>query len=187
VGAIKRSGAIVIPTLSVLDGYADVFLGRSPAGRYPLDCVDSATRRKLETVLPDTFLTNGKAFWTGPTGKALRATGFENLERLYAAGIPMAMGTDAGNPGTAHGPSIYAEMEAMQQAGMSPADVFASATIVAARAMAMDSAIGSVEPGKRADLVVFDADPTADIRNARQVRLVVHNGRIYTREELLPN
>jgi imidazolonepropionase-like amidohydrolase len=101
VGAIKRSGAIVIPTLSVLDGYADVFLGRSPAGRYPLDCVDSATRRKLETVLPDTFLTNGKAFWTGPTGKALRATGFENLERLYAAGIPMAMGTDAGNPGTA--------------------------------------------------------------------------------------
>jgi imidazolonepropionase-like amidohydrolase len=85
------------------------------------------------------------------------------------------MGTDAGNPGTAHGPSIYNEMEEMQRAGMSAADVFASATIIAARAMALDTLIGSVEPGKRADLVVFDADPTADIRNARRVRLVIHN------------
>jgi imidazolonepropionase-like amidohydrolase len=77
-------------------------------------------------------------------------------------------------------------MEEMQGAGMSAADVFASATIVAARAMALDSLIGSVEPGKRADLVIFDADPTADIRNARQVRLVIHNGVVRTRGELLP-
>ena len=115
--AIKRSGTIVIPTLSVMDGYADVYLGRSPARRYPLDCVDSATRRKLETVVPDTFLKEGRrAFWEGPKGKALRSTASANLKRMYQAGIPLAMGTDAGNPGTAHGPSVYNEMEAMQQA-----------------------------------------------------------------------
>lgn len=184
--AIRKSGVIVIPTISVLDGYADVFLGRSPAYRYPLECVDSVTRRKLETVLPDSVRTKGRAFWEGAQGKALRATARSNLTRMHQAGIPLAVGTDAGNPGTAHGPSIYGEMEEMQRAGMSAADVFASATIIAARAMALDSVIGSVEPGKRADLVVFDADPTADIRNARQVRLVIHNGVVRTRGELLP-
>jgi imidazolonepropionase-like amidohydrolase len=184
--AIKKSGVIVIPTLSVLDGYADVSLGRSPARRYPLECVDSATRRKLTTVLPDSLLKGGKAFWGGPESKALRANIRSNFKLMHQAGIPLAMGTDAGNPGTAHGPSIYNEMEEMQKAGMSAADVFASATIVAARAMALEKEIGSVEPGKKADLVVFDADPTADIRNARQVRLVMHNGVMRTREELLP-
>jgi imidazolonepropionase-like amidohydrolase len=77
-------------------------------------------------------------------------------------------------------------MEEMQRAGMSSGEVFASATIIAARAMALDTVVGSVEPGKRADLVVFDADPTADITNARQVRLVIHHGVVRTRGELLP-
>lgn len=185
--AIKRSGAIVTPTLSVMAGYSDVFNGRSPAQRYPLECVDTATRRKLGTVIPDSLLDKGgKAFWTGPAGKGILTAARENLTRMYQAGIPLAMGTDAGNPGTAHGPSVYAEMEAMQQTGMSAADVFASATIVAAKAMAMDSAIGSVEPGKRADIVVWEADPTKDIRNARQVRLVVQNGVVRKRAELMP-
>jgi imidazolonepropionase-like amidohydrolase len=176
----------VIPTLSVLDGYADAFQGKSPASRYPLECVDSATRRKLETVVPDSLLDKqSAAFWRGPA-KALRPIASANLKLMHQAGIPIAMGTDAGNPGTVHGPSVYHEMEAMQRAGMSAADVFASATIIAARAMALDSVIGSVEPGKRADLVVFDADPTADIRNARQVRLVIHHGVVRTRGELLP-
>jgi imidazolonepropionase-like amidohydrolase len=185
VAAARRAGTIVIPTLSVLDGYTDVFLGRSPAKRYPLDCVDPATRRKVETILPDTLRARRAAFWGGP-GAALRSTAAGNLERMYTAGIPIAMGTDAGNPGTAHGPSVYGEMEAMQHAGMPAKAVFASATIVAARAMALDKEVGSVEPGKRADLVVFDADPTTDIANARQVRFVVHNGVLYSRQDLLP-
>lgn len=185
IAMIKHHGTIVIPTISVLDGYADVSLGRSPAKRYPLDCVDPGTRRKLEIALPDTLRRQGIAFWTGP-GAQLRSTTAENVRRMYQAGVPIAMGTDAGNPGTAHGPSVYAEMEAMQQAGMSASDVFASSTIVAARAMALEHEIGSIVPGKRADLVVFDADPTADISNARQVRLVMHNGVIYSPRHLLP-
>jgi imidazolonepropionase-like amidohydrolase len=185
VSAMKRSGTIVIPTLSVLDGYADVFLGRPPADRYPLACVDHGTRRKLETVLADTLLRAGAGFWKGP-GAALRSTAARNLQRMYAAGIPIAMGTDAGNPGTAHGPGVYAEMEAMQQAGMPASAVFASATIVAAKAMGLDQEVGSIAPGKRADLVIFDADPTANIRNARRIRSVVHNGVMYSREDLLP-
>jgi imidazolonepropionase-like amidohydrolase len=185
-GAAKRSHTIVIATLTVLEGYADVFSGRSPGLRYPLDCVDSGTRHKLEMVLPESLRARGETFWGGPEAKRLRDTGAENLRRLYEAGIPIAMGTDAGNPGTAHGPSVYREMEAMQQAGMPAGAVFAAATIVAARAMALDSEIGSVAPGKRADLVVFEADPTADARNVRRVRFVIRNGRLYQQHELLP-
>jgi imidazolonepropionase-like amidohydrolase len=185
-GAAKRNHTIVIPTLTVLEGYADVFAGRSPGLRYPLDCVDPGTRRKLETVLPDSLRAKGEAFWGGPDAQRMRDTGAENLKRLYEAGIPIAMGTDAGNPGTAHGPSVYREMEAMQQAGMPAGAVFASATIIAARAMALDGEIGSLGPGKRADLVVFEADPTADARNARRVRFVIRNGKLYRQEQLMP-
>jgi cytosine/adenosine deaminase-related metal-dependent hydrolase len=186
IATIKQAGTIVIPTLSVFAGYADVFLGRSPAARYPLDCVDPATRQKLETILPDSLTARGKAFWTSPAAVQINSNAAQNLQRMYAAGIPIAMGTDAGNPGTAHGPSVFGEMEAMQQAGMPARAVFASATIIAARALDLDKEIGSVEAGKRADLVVFGADPTVDARNARQVRFVVRNGVLRTHDELIP-
>ncbi|MFL5496768.1 MAG: amidohydrolase family protein [Gemmatimonadales bacterium] len=185
-GAAKRNHTIVIPTLTVLEGYADVFAGRSPGLRYPLDCVDPGTRQKLETVLPDSLRAKGEAYWGGPEAKRMRDNSAANLRRLYEAGVPIAMGTDAGNPGTAHGPSVYREMEAMQQAGMPAGAVFASATIVAARAMALEAEIGSIVPGKVADVVVFEADPTADARNVRRVRFVIRNGKLYRQQQLMP-
>jgi imidazolonepropionase-like amidohydrolase len=77
-------------------------------------------------------------------------------------------------------------MEALQKAGMPAAAVFSSATIVAARAMGRERDLGSLAPGKVADAVVFDADPMADIANARRVRWVVRGGALYGRAELLP-
>jgi imidazolonepropionase-like amidohydrolase len=185
--ALRRNGTIVIPTLTVREGYADVYLGRSPAARYPLDCVDAATRAKLERVLPEGKVAQRRAFVRGGAWDAQRATMERNLRRLAAAGIPIAMGTDAGNPGTAPGPSVYREMEALQQAGMSAREVLASATSVAAQAMGIERDAGSLERGKRADLTVFDADPSADIANARRVRMVMRNGALYGRAELMPS
>jgi imidazolonepropionase-like amidohydrolase len=182
----RRSGVVVVPTLTVTEGYADVFEGRSPAARYPLECVDPGTRARLERVLPEPRRRAGLAYARSGAWDRARATMAENLRRLRAAGVPIAMGTDAGNPGTAHGPSVYREMEAMQRAGMPAAEVLASATLVAARAAGIAGEAGSLEPGKRADLVVLDADPTVDIANARRVRLVMRNGALRRRAELLP-
>lgn len=181
VEAARRAGTILIPTLTVYEGYADVRAGRSPAARYPLDCVDPATRAKLETRLP-----SAREVPPSPAAEQRRQRMARNLMRLHQAGVPIAMGTDAGNPGTAHGPSVYREMEAMQEAGMSAGDVFASSTLVAARALGIADETGSIEDGKRADIVVFGADPTADAANARRVELVVRNGALYDRRELLP-
>lgn len=179
----RKAGAIVIPTLVVVTGYEDVFRGRSPGLRYPLDCVDKVTRAHLESQLPDSM--------RPPAARLDRLTSIpvrsaHNLALLVAAHIPVAMGTDAGNPGTAAGPSVYAEMEAMQAAGMSPPAVFAAATMGSARAMGRERELGSLEPNKLADAVVFDADPSVDAANARRVRLVVRGGAVYTRAELLP-
>jgi imidazolonepropionase-like amidohydrolase len=182
----KRNGTIVIPTLTVREGYADVFLGRSPGARYPLQCVDGGTRAKLERVLPEAKRARGLERVLSGVWDTQRTMMERNLTRMRAAGIPIAMGTDAGNPGTAHGPSVYREMEAMQAAGMPAGDVFASATSIAARAMGRERDIGSLEAGKLADLVLLEGDPTADIANARRVRLVMRGGATYGRAELLP-
>jgi imidazolonepropionase-like amidohydrolase len=186
IDAARRNGTILIPTLTVREGYMDVGVGRSPSARYPLECVDGTTRAKLERVIPESARSRLATVARSGTFERQRQTMEANLRKLRDARIPIAMGTDAGNPGTAHGPSIYREMEAMQSAGMTAREVLLSATLIAARAMGREADLGSLTPRKHADLVVFDADPSADIANARKVSSVMRGGRLYSRAELLP-
>jgi imidazolonepropionase-like amidohydrolase len=123
----------------------------------------------------------------GSPARPIHVSTDRNVRRLKDAGIPMAVGSDAGNPGTAHGPGFHREMELMHSAGMSPAEVFAAATLGGARVLGREHELGSLEPGKLADLVVFDADPTADVQNARRIRLVMKAGALHRRGALLPD
>ena len=106
--------------------------------------------------------------------------------KVRDAGIRIAMGTDAGNPLTLHGPSVYAEMEAMQAAGMSPMEVLVAATRNAAMACGREDRFGTVEAGKQADLLVVEADPSQDIKNLRRLRYVVRGGVLRSLDELRP-
>jgi imidazolonepropionase-like amidohydrolase len=109
----------------------------------------------------------------------------ENLKRVRAAGIPIAMGTDAGNPLTLAGPSVYAEMEAMQGAGMTPMEVLVASTRTGALALGpLGKDLGTVEAGKVADLLIVAADPTADIAALRKLRFVVQEGVVHPLGEL---
>jgi imidazolonepropionase-like amidohydrolase len=185
----KSRGALYCPTLTVRDGYVRMFRGvldgTAPAMDDPGGCVDAETRARVaETATVGAARVDRNRFESRAQRWAAESrTARENLPRVRAAGIPIVMGTDAGNPLTLHGPSVYAEMEAMAAAGMSPMAVLESATRVSARAMGRDD-LGTVEPGKHADLLVLDADPLADVRNLRRVRLVVRGGEVWTREEL---
>jgi imidazolonepropionase-like amidohydrolase len=85
---------------------------------------------------------------------------------------------------TLHGPSIHGEMEAMQAAGLRPMDVLIASTKGGARALGRDAEIGTVEPGKVADLLIVGADPNLTVRNLRQVRYVARGGVVRSAAEL---
>jgi imidazolonepropionase-like amidohydrolase len=174
----RERHAIYTPTLTVTDGYRQVRERRFQP-HYPLGCVDSATVAHARAT---DSLAGGTA--APPDGRF--ATGLANLAAVHRAGITVAMGTDAGNPLTLHGPSVYWEMEAMQQAGLSPMDVLVAATRNGARAMGRERDLGTLEAGKFADLVVLGADPTADIHNVREVRYVMRGGALSTPRLLAP-
>jgi imidazolonepropionase-like amidohydrolase len=182
----RRNGTIYVPTLTVLDGYRQVAARHFARDRQPLACVDPGTRAVV--LATDTVAVAARpsdsvvAERTTRTARSM-AQGLANLKRVHDAGIPVALGTDAGNPLTLHGASVFMELEAMQAAGLGPRDVLIAATRNAARAAGLDS-VGTLSVGAVADLVVLDADPLADVRNVRQIALVVRRGEIYTRREL---
>jgi imidazolonepropionase-like amidohydrolase len=177
-----EAGATYTPTLTVYEGYRRLRSREGPDEDVPMACVDPDTRARvaLTAGLPPRGAAPAGA---EAAARLRRETMDANLLRVHAAGVPVAMGTDAGNPLTLHGVSVHAEMEAMAAAGMPAMAVLESATRLAARAMRRED-IGTVEPGRHADLVVLAADPLADVRNLRAVRLVVRGGEVWTRDEL---
>ncbi|MGH3053869.1 MAG: amidohydrolase family protein, partial [Gaiellaceae bacterium] len=80
--------------------------------------------------------------------------------------------------------SLHREIELYVRAGFTPMEAIQAATIVPARVMGVDKEVGTVEAGKRADLIVLNGNPLADIRNTRNVEYVITNGVMYNCAEL---
>jgi len=183
----KKNGTILIPTLTVIQNVDKLYHAAADKKMPPVDdpnhCVDKSTMTKLA----ETANANVAADRLGRMDKRMNDTlaiANPNLVKLVAAGIPIATGTDAGNPLTLHGPAIYAEMEAMQLAGMTPMQVIVASTSTASRAMGLDKITGTIEKGKDADLVIVAADPTKDVANFRKLRYVARAGVVRNVEEL---
>ncbi|RPI51273.1 MAG: amidohydrolase, partial [Acidobacteria bacterium] len=114
------------------------------------------------------------------TGRAKAAfeQALRNLKLLSDGGVMIAMGTDSGTgTGRWQGYFEHVEMELMVKAGMTPMQTLVAATGNAARVMSIDKELGTLQPGKRADFVVLNADPLADIRNTRAIESVWIDGR----------
>jgi imidazolonepropionase-like amidohydrolase len=96
------------------------------------------------------------------------------VKALFDAGVPIVAGTDGALPGY----SLLRSLEMFVEAGLTPMQAIESATRVPAEVMGMAGDTGTIEPGKRADLIVLNADPLADITNIRRLRWVIANGRV---------
>jgi imidazolonepropionase-like amidohydrolase len=121
------------------------------------------------------FSNAGTAGIDAATARARVERGLRIVRELHDAGVPVVAGTDEGIPGH----SVHREIELYVEAGFTPMEALQAATFVSARAMKLDRELGTIEKGKRADLVVLDANPLDRIQNIRSVRWTISDGRAY--------
>ncbi|HEY9383643.1 MAG TPA: amidohydrolase family protein [Gemmatimonadales bacterium] len=191
---LAKNRAIYAPTLTVGRNATRASVSIALGVKYPIDdpgnCVDSNTLAKVANVDPLRALLSEERRSPELAYRRLEAAGArgmvmaENLRRVQAAGGTIATATDAGNPLTLHGPSIFAEMEAMQAAGLSAADVLVMSTRNGAFAMGRLKDFGTLETGKLADLLVLAEDPRENVRAFRSRTQVMRGGRLYERAAL---
>jgi imidazolonepropionase-like amidohydrolase len=118
----------------------------------------------------DVLVEDGRIVEVGPG-----LDGDEAVGRAVAAGVKVAMGTDSGV--TPHGRNL-AELELMAKGGMTPAQVLAATTSSAAELLGLSDELGTLEPGKRADVVVVDGDPFELATLGDRIAAVVKDGRL---------
>jgi Amidohydrolase family len=106
------------------------------------------------------------------------------VARLHAAGVSLAVGTDAPNPSIVPGFSLHQEMALLVQGGLAPEAVLAGATSAAADLLRRDD-LGRVRAGAMADLLLLDGDPTTEITNTMDIHAVVKAGRVIDRKHVL--
>jgi len=180
----KEMNVIYCPTLIVLKGYLRAFesLQTDFILNDPNNAVDADTKLLMQSASSffkfnphgenfEVFLGNFEGYVN-----SIQKTMFDNLKRVHEEGITVAVSTDAGNPGTLYGISIYDEMEAMQAAGIEAEDIIQMATKNGAMAMERLNDFGTLETGKMADLIVLDSDPSTNISNMRSITHVMRGG-----------
>jgi imidazolonepropionase-like amidohydrolase len=154
----RARGVFVIPTLGVNQSVTG-----EPGGGALLS--DS---RLAPYLAPANASNLARAF---PARDALRS-GLAHVQatvrQLDSLGVPILAGSDAPNPGTAHGASIHRELELLVESGLTPAEALTAATETPARCFQLADR-GRIAPGLRADLVLVNGDPTVDVAAARDI------------------
>jgi imidazolonepropionase-like amidohydrolase len=191
---LSANRAVYAPTLTVGRNATRANVAIGLGQRFPIDdpgrCVDEATVAKIANVEPLRPLIPEERRSVDVAFRRLEAVGArvalmdENLQRVHASGNTIVVATDAGNPLTLHGPSIYNEMEAMQAVGIKAADIIVMATRNGARAMGRERDFGTLEAGRIADLLVLTEDPRTDVSAFRSLTHVMRAGRLHRQSEL---
>ncbi|MDB5089939.1 MAG: amidohydrolase [Mucilaginibacter sp.] len=184
---LKKHHVVLCPTLIVEDGYYDTF-GQQKKFTY-YDLVHSNPEQLGSIIdlkyLDDTALTNRYKLRAGQHTAATDSIRMINLKKMADAGVIIAAGTDAGNIGTFHATSLFTELKAMQKSGLSNWQIIRSATINGAKAIGKENEFGSIEKGKKADLVLLNANPVDQLENLQKISLVINKGKAILPDTLI--
>jgi imidazolonepropionase-like amidohydrolase len=176
-GHLARAGAWLDPTLVSFLGFvraADSTLRPGEAMKHVSPEVRNWWREQWSGFPP----------WPPATWQAVFDTTMSLTGILLRSNAPVLAGTDLGNPEVYPGASLHEELALLVRAGLTPAAALRAATSGAARYLGLADSIGTIGPGKAADLVVLSGNPLADIGNTRRIDAVVLRGRLLRRAVL---
>ncbi len=175
--ALARSGQAQVPTL-ILPYVESKPPDRAPASdaRWQYLRADERTRwlRVQESLTAEQRAVAARRW---PVARKIVTT-------LHHAGALLLAGTDTPMPAVYPGFSLHEELALLVESGLSPVEALRSATLAPASFLGIADRLGSVSVGKRADLVLLDANPLIDIRNTQRIRAVMLDGRWLTRPAL---
>jgi imidazolonepropionase-like amidohydrolase len=169
---LAAAGFFVIPTLSLFSqptDFDDPFLRAT------------VSTEEVEAVIRPEVVGRLQERWTCCEA---RAALLENVRMLHERGVRIGVGTDTGNPHVFAGYDVHRELELLVEAGLSPREALAAATSRPAELLRASIEFGTLEPGKRADLVLLRENPLTDIRHTRTIDVVISQGRVIDRASL---
>jgi len=185
---VQRQVALSPTTVLITGGWATSEALAEPGQRYRprvmaerIEAAAQARQRASESgePLPDVEISD-------EVGARCRANQLEFLRRLHQAGGVIVPSTDVGAaPMQVPGFSLHRELGLLNEAGIPNAEVLRAATAVAAQVLRQSDTIGTLEPGKVADVLIVDGDPLTEIEDTRNVHTVVKDGVVFDPAEIL--
>jgi imidazolonepropionase-like amidohydrolase/ABC-type multidrug transport system permease subunit len=172
---MAKQGVYLDPTLAVAEASALYFAG--DAG--------SLNRSLVQQTVTGALLKSTREFvGSGKGVDAARSALFRdaleqaraNLLRAWKAGVPLVMGSDAGNPMAFHGPSLHRELQLWVETGIPATVALQAATMQAAKLLHSENRFGAIRKGLDADLLLVDGNPLEDISATERISLVVFRG-----------
>jgi imidazolonepropionase-like amidohydrolase len=181
---LKQHHVVLCPTLQVGDNYYKVFTQQYQPTGADRSFANPEALHSLNDIasIPDTALIN-QYKRSGESALKNRRPHTDsnmavNLKKLVDAGIIIATGTDAGNIGTQHAGSYFFELQEMKDAGMSVAQILQASTINCAKALGKENEFGSIEKGKRANMLLLAANPLESLDNWLKTDVIINKGSI---------
>jgi imidazolonepropionase-like amidohydrolase len=169
-----------VPTLSVTV-WADVW--GDPADNLKAPFLQAGVEDHVTQSLLSSPLNSSEP--PGESDWAIRRFQLKALRTAFELDIPIVLGTDTANPNIFPGYSVHHELELMVEAGLSPMQALVAATKNAAEMIGQADEFGTIETGKRADILILRDSPLADIRNTRSLETVIQAGEVLDRSSLL--
>jgi len=170
-----RNGTYVTPTFTAQVEVA-VWPTRAVPGDSLAHYLPKAVRDYVAQIfpMPDSIPPNADS-----VGRAMLEKRLRQVSAMQRAGVHILTGTDAPLRNSPPGFGLHEELALLVSGGMAPFEALRSATLEPARYFGMLDSLGTIAPGKLADLLLLDANPLQDIRNTRRISAVVANGRLH--------